>query len=117
MGYYSGNGVVVGGGSSTRMLKNMAGWGTAFAVRQKSVVVAVKKSGVSLNTAQASQASSNLTAICGGSGTAAWCIFDAEGSKKDVSYSRISDSNLYELIETTETLNAWQSSGSFRPVN
>jgi len=117
MGYYNGNGVVVGGGQSTRMLKNMAGWGIAFAIRQKSVTVTVRKAGVSLATAQASQAVSNLTAITGGGGAAAWGIFDAEGSKKDVAYQQIADSNLYELNETTETLNAWQSSSNFRPVN
>ena len=116
MGYYTGNGETVGGGESTRTLKSFYEWGS-FAIRQKSVTSTLRKSGVSLATAQASHAEDNLSAVAGGYGDLAWIIFDAEGTRKTVSYSQIGNSNLYELEITTETLNAWQSSTDTRRVN
>ncbi len=103
MGYYQGSGIVSGGGESTRPLKSFYEWGT-FAIRQKSVTQTVKYPGVSKATAEGTHCGENLTAVNGGSGDLAWIIFDAEGTRTDVSYSQISDSNLYELYVTTETL-------------
>lgn len=108
MGYYTGNGTVTGGGVSTRTLKSFYEWG-AHAVRQRSRVSTVRKSGVSLAAAQAANASDDLTAVSGGSGALAWIIFDAEGTKVSPSYSQIGDSNLYDLVITTETLNCYWS--------
>ena len=116
MGYYTGNGVVVGGGEETHPLKSFYEWG-AFAVRQKSIHSTVRKSGVSLATAQAAHASDSLTAVSGGSGTLAWIVFDAEGTRITVSYTQIDDSNLYDLSITTETLSAWKSSSTTRSLN
>ena len=116
MGYYTGNGVVTGGGESTRTLKSFYEWG-AFAIRQKSVTSTVRKSGVSLATAQGTHATDNLTAVAGGSGDLAWIIFDAEGTRTVIAYNQIGGSNLYDLNITTETLNAWQSSTTTRRVN
>lgn len=116
MGYAAGSEVITSGGESTRTLKSFYEWG-AFAIRQKSVVTTKKYTGVSLATCQSYHASDNLTAINGGSGSLAWIIFDAEGTKTTVSYSQIGDSNLYDLTITTENLNAWQSSTHTRPVN
>ena len=118
MGYYSGNGVTVGGGKSTRTLKSFYEWGS-FAIRQKCVSETVRLPGVSLQTAKAAdtEAGNELTAINGGFGDLAWIIFDAEGTRKIVSYSQIGESNLYELNVTTETLSAWQSETTTRRVN
>lgn len=116
MGYYTGDGVVSGGGENTRTLKSFYEWG-AFAIRQKSVYSTNTKPGVSLTTAQEAHASDNLTAVSGGSGTLAWIIYDAEGTKTTVNYMQISGSNLYELNVTTETLNAWKSSTQTRVIN
>lgn len=116
MGYYTGTGVTVGGGESTRTLKSFYEWGS-YAVRQKCVSETVRKPGVSLATAKNEHATDNLTAVGGGSGSLAWVIFDAEGTRKIVSYSQIGESNLYELNVTTETLNAWQSSTTTRQIN
>ena len=115
MGYYQGSGVVKGGGESTRALKSFYEWGS-FAVRQKSVTSSVTSPGVSLSTAQNAHASDNLSAVSGGSGSLAWIIFDAEGTRTTVAYSQIADSNLYELTTTTETLSAWMSSSSTRYI-
>ena len=115
MGYYTGNGVVSGGGVSTRTLKSFYEWGS-HAVRQRSRVSTVKKSGVSLATAQAATDSDDLTPVAGGSGALAWIIFDAEGDKISPSYSQIGDSNLYDLVITTERLTCYWSHGNPRQM-
>ena len=115
MGYYTGGGVVAGGGETTSTLKSFY-WYQAYSVRQKCVSATVRKAGVSLATAQASHESCNLTPVGGGSGTMAWIIYDAEGTRKKVSYSQIGDSNLYELEETTETLTASLAGGTVRSL-
>lgn len=116
MGYYSGGGVVTGGSESGRTLKSFYEWG-AFAIRQKCVSSTLRKPGVSLATAQAERSADNLTAVSGGSGNLSWIIFDAEGTRKTVTYSQIGDSNLYELNITTEELTAWQASTQTRIIN
>lgn len=115
MGYYSGSGVVTGGGETTRVLKSFYEWGSK-AVRQKCVYSTVKKSGVSLADAQGSHASDALTAIKGGSGLLAWTIPDAEGTKTTPAYTQISGSNLYDLNITTETFSAYPSSDTTRTI-
>ena len=108
MGYYTGSGVTVGGGRSTRTLKSFYEWGE-YNVRQKCISETKRFSGVSESYAKSQDCTDNLTAVCGGSGDLAWIIFDAEGTRTVVSYSRISDSNLFELTVTTETLSAYLS--------
>lgn len=115
MGYYKGSGVAAGGSSSTRTLKTFAILGGgSFSIRQKSVAHTVRLAGVSLADAQARTGGDRLTAVTGGSGSLAWIVFDAEGTKVTTSYSQISDSNLYELMETTETLSAYASATTMR---
>ena len=116
MGYYTGTGVVAGGSESGRTLKSFYEWG-AFAIRQRTVSSTVRKPGVSLDEAKGEHSADNLTAVSGGSGSLAWIIFDAEGTRKVVSYSQIADSNLYELNITTETLSAGQASTASRTIN
>lgn len=113
MGYYTGSGIVTGGSETTRNLKSFYEWGSR-AVRQKCVSSTTRKPGVALATAQAEHASDNLTAVAGGSGALAWIIFDAEGTRKLVSYAQIGDSNLYDLVVTNETYTAWLSSNTTR---
>jgi len=110
MGYYSGNGVIVGGGETNNVLRSFAILGGgSFQVRQKNVYSTKKFSGVSLQTAQESHESGTFTPISGGSGTYAWICFDASGTRVTPSYSRIGDSNLFELNVTTEVLEAYTS--------
>lgn len=111
MGYYTGSGVVVGGGEKYSTLRTFAILGGgSFKVTQKNVFSTVRSSGVSLSTAQNSKASENLTNVNGGSGNLAWIVFDANGTRVTPSYSRIGDSNLFDLDVTTETLTASQKS-------
>lgn len=116
MGYYTGNGVTASGGESSRTLKSFYEWG-AFAIRQRCVSSTTKMSGVSLDRAKSYHSNESLTAVAGGSGSLAWIIFDAEGTRTTVSYNQISESNLYDVNVTTETYTAWQSSTASRRVN
>lgn len=88
----------------------------AHAVRQQSRVTTVKKSGVSLANAKTENSSYNLSPVYGGSGDLAWIIYDAEGTQTSVSYSQIGDSNLYDLVITTEQLNCYWSHGGGRAL-
>ena len=107
MGYYNGTGVVSGGGERYSTLRTFAILGGgSFKVVQKNVYSTTKKSGVSLSTAQAAKASENLYNVNGGSGTLAWIVFDAYGTRSTPTYSKIGDSNLYELNTLNETLSA-----------
>ena len=111
MGYYKGNGVVSGGGEAYSVLRTFAILGGgSFKVSQKNVYVNRRKSGVSLQQAQAEHESHDLHAVYGGSGTLAWIVFDAYGTRKTPTYSQIGDSNLYELNITEETLTSFKES-------
>lgn len=116
MGYYTGSGVITGGGESTSTLKSLY-WYGVHCIRQKIVTSTVRKAGVSLATAQGTHDVCNLTPVSGGTGDLAWIIYDAEGTRKTVSYSQIGDSNLYELNETNETLTASEAGGTPRRID
>lgn len=116
MGYYTGNGVITGGGESTNTLKTLY-WYRAYAIRQRVTSQTIRRSGVSLAAAQAAHDTCNLTPVSGGSGDLGWVIYDAEGTRSTVSYSQVGDSNLYELNETTETIVASVASGTPRPID
>lgn len=108
MGYYNGNGVTTGGGETYATLRTFAILGGgSFKVSQKNVFVNRRKSGVSLEQAQAEHESHNLHAVYGGTGAFAWIVFDAQGTRKSPTYSQIGGSNLYELNITEETLTAY----------
>lgn len=108
MGYYNGSGVISGGGENYSVLRTFAILGGgSFKVSQKNVFVNRRMSGVSLQQAQEKHESHDLHAVYGGSGTLAWIVFDAKGTKMIPSYSQIGESNLYELNITEETLTAY----------
>lgn len=109
MGVYTGSGVVVGGGESITTLRTFSILGGgSFKVTQKNVYSTTRKSGVSLSTAQSAHESHNLSNINGGTGALAWIIFDAQGTRSTPTYSKIGDSNLYELNILSETLTAYK---------
>jgi len=111
MGYYNGNGIITGGGEKNTVLRSFAILGGgSFQVRQKNVFTHLRKAGVSLQTAQEAHESGSYTPIYGGSGSFAWICFDASGTRVTPTYSRIGDSNLFELNITTENLTAYKSS-------
>lgn len=108
MGYYTGNGVVSGGGENYSVLRTFAILGGgSFKVSQKNVFVNRRMSGVSLQQAQEKHESHDLHSVYGGTGSLAWIVFDANGTKMIPSYSQIGESNLYELNITEETLTAY----------
>ena len=107
MGYYSGSGIVSGGGSvpssgGAFMLPRYGGRGF---LKKMTKTTNTKYPGVSLATAQDSNGTNNMVA------RAAWesdtsgyfydVIFpDCSGSTISYQFSQIGDSNLYELVKT-----------------
>jgi len=110
MGYYSENGVTSGGGEQTNQFGSLV-YGGAHIVMQKTVSTVTRKSGVSLNTAQKEHSTLSLATK-----TFSWANIypwvGCCGTKKDVSYAQISDSNLYELNITNITMTASGDGGS-----
>lgn len=101
MGYYSGNGVVVGGGEQITQQDSVLSGGTL--VREcKTKRTTTVKNGVSLETAQAATSSSDIT--CGDltCGSYYWPTPQAAGRIVNYSYSQINGSNLYTLTEDKE---------------
>lgn len=106
MGYYTGSGIVSGGGSTPSsggayMLPKYGGRGF---LKKMTKTTTTKYPGVSLSTAQDSAGSNNMVA------RAAWeadsngyfydVIFpDCSGNTTGYQYSQIGDSNLYELVK------------------
>lgn len=116
MGYYTGNGVVTGGGSSVGLYEHFF-WFGAHNVYQRTNSSTNKKAGVSLSTAQAAQGSCDMQSHqfswSIANGTANHLSPNCKGSKSNVSYSQIDGSNLYELVTETETVQAKLDNGSW----
>ena len=110
MGFYTGDGVVTAGGESYNTLKNFY-YFAAFSVLQKCRSTTTVKHGVSLQTAQAETASSNLQPVATANNTDA-IVWNANGTRKSVSYSQIGDSNLYDLTIVEETFTASRASST-----
>lgn len=108
MGYYTGNGVTTGGGSSVSTLQNFIWYGSGHNVYQQINTTTVTKRGVSLSVAQSAKGSADLqTAQLWDAAHNLYCwSANCKGTRKNVSYSQIGDSNLYELTETTEIIKA-----------
>ena len=104
MGYYNGNGVTSGGGENIRQFGSLV-YGGAHIVMQKTVSTVTRKSGVSLQTAQAERSSLALRTW-----TFPWADIypwvGCTGTQKDAAYTQIGDSNLYELTITNKTMTA-----------
>lgn len=101
MGYYTGNGVVVGGGDQITQQDSVIAGGTL--VREcKTKRTTTVKNGVSLATAQGATSSSDIT--CGDLtyGSYVWATPQAAGRIVNYTYSQINGSNLYALTEEKE---------------
>ncbi len=103
MGYYSGNGVVTGGGQTIAESGSVADASGAYLRERKTVVSTLVKNGVSLTTAQAAMPSKSTKAAKLMSGSAFWNTPNASGRIVNYNYSQINGSNLYALTEMTET--------------
>lgn len=110
MGYYTGNGTVVGGGEKVRTIGTLVYQG-AHIVMQKTVTETTAKKGVSLSDAKGERSSLTLvTKTFDWANIYPWvgCC----GTQKDVDYQQISGSNLYELTITNSTMTASGDGGS-----
>lgn len=103
MGYYSGNGVTTGGGTVVTPADSVADGSGAYVRERRTVTSTLVKNGVSLATAQAATPSESLAGARLESGSAYWNTPNASGRKVFYSYSQINGSNLYALVQTTET--------------
>ena len=102
MGYYNGNGVTSGGGNAIQSLGVLV-FNGVHNVYQRIVSTTTKKSGVSLAAAKADQSSVSLRHhVFSWANLYPWT--QAKGTRKNVTYSQIGDSNLYELVIANETL-------------
>ena len=105
MGYYTGNGETTGGGSSVSLYEHFI-WYGAHNVYQRTKSTTTRKSGVSLETAKNESGDINMqTFQFNWGGNWHWSP-NCRGTKKQVSYSQIGGSNLYELSITNETIQA-----------
>lgn len=96
MGYYTGQGVVTGGGDSISIAQTFL-IGTTINLFRRDITTVTLKSGVSLESAQ--NAASSINAENGDLHWGAYTIPvpNRNGTITSPSYSRIGDSNLYEL--------------------
>lgn len=113
MGYYTGDGVVVGGSDTISQFERYV-WGGAHTVFQRCVETVTKRSGVSLATAQNETSSMNLSNAIFWNNSLNWTSFNCKGTTKDVAYSQIAGSNLYELTITERTLTARNDNGGWQ---
>ena len=112
MGYYTGNGVTTSGGSSVSPFETRIWYGVHTCYQRKTTTVN-RRAGVSLSTAQAAKGSSDLKEHTFGSGNTR-TYFNCKGTVVNVSYSQIGDSNLYELVTTTDQLEAREDNGGWQ---
>ena len=117
MGYYTGSGVVTSGGSNVST-KETVYWYGEHCIFQRKTTTVTTKNGVSLSTAQGTQGSISLSnqTFKSPSNSNVWFISrGCKGTTVNVSYSRISDSNLYAMT-TTSTKTEVQDQGGWTPT-
>ena len=116
MGYYTGNGEITGGGSTISVYENFI-WYGAHNVYQRRTATNTRRAGVSLATAQAevsTMAMSSHQFNWTSSGASHYHISpNCYGTQKQVGYSQIGGSNLYELKIENSTIQARMDNGSW----
>lgn len=102
MGYYTGNGVVIGGSNSKTLFGTLL-YNYGQHVYQTKTVSVLKKSGVKLSdcTSKTGKARASKETF---SNTGDYPWMGITGKTVNYTYQQIADSNLYDLIETTETM-------------
>lgn len=110
MGYYTGNGVVTGGGSAVSLRSYGPAVGGAYYTYQRTKITVTTRNGVSLATAQAEQGAMNLNywQWPGGAVEPA-----CRGTSSSVSYSQINGSNLYSLQVTSNEIQVRGKQGNY----
>lgn len=106
MGYYTGAGVTSGGGSTVGVFEHFV-WFGAHNVYQKTTSVTTRKSGVSLNVAKSvdSECNMSMNRFTWGNGCFHYSM-NCRGSQRQVHYSQMGDSNLYEMTIEDQRIKA-----------
>lgn len=112
MGYYTGTGIVKGGGSAVSPFHTYL-WNGFHTVYQRITSTTTQKPGVSGTTAQAELGECSLSSHTFYSGGSNYNAYNCKGTRKNVSYSQIGESNLYELNINNETIVAKLDDGSW----
>lgn len=110
MGYYTGEGQTISGGSAVTLRSQGPAVGGAYYTYNRTTTTITQKNGVSLDTAKAESGDMGLTywQWPGGAYEPA-----SRGWKRSVSYSQINGSNLYALTITNETIQVRGKQGSY----
>ena len=110
MGYYTGNGVVTGGGSSVSLRSTGPAVGGAYYTYQRVNSTVTARNGVSLDVARAFSSDMNLTywQWPGGAVEPA-----CRGTRSSASYTQIGGSNLYALTVTDEVVQVRGKQGTY----
>lgn len=110
MGYYTGNGVTAGGGSTVSLRSTGPAVGGAYYVYQRTQTTSTVKNGVALATAQGEvgDISMNYWQWPGG-----MVEPGCRGTMKSVAYTQINESNLYALTITNQTIQVRGKQGTY----
>ena len=116
MGYYTGSGVRSGGGSTVGVYEHFI-WYGSHNVYQQHTETTTRKSGVSLDTAASDVSSISMTDYrftwSSGNASAWYNSCNCKGTTKNVKYSQIGDSNLYEMTIEIDTVKAKLDNGNW----
>lgn len=105
MGYYTGSGVVTGGGSAVSVHEQFI-WFGAHNIYQLATSVVTVRNGVSLATAQSERGSCDMSPHRFTWGSNFKWSMNCKGTSRSVSYTQLGGSNLYALTVTDSTMQA-----------
>ena len=111
MGYYTGTGDIVGGGEEINQFGSLV-YNGAHIVYQKTISTVTRKPGVSLSVAQNAHSSCTLrTSVFQFANL--YPFVGCRGRKTVAAYTKISDSNLYDLTVTASEMHAKADEGNW----
>ena len=106
MGYYTGSGVVTGGGSVVNLRSTGPSIAGAYYTYNRTKTTVTTRNGVSLATAQDAQGTMDMSYYQYPSTSPVYGTVEpgCKGTRTAVSYSQISGSNLYSLTVTSDII-------------
>lgn len=112
MGYYTGAGVTSGGGSTVGVFEQFV-WFGAHNVYQKTTSTVTRKSGVSLSTAKSMESECNMSSYQFTWGASWHWSLNCKGNQRNVHYSQMGDTNLYEMTIENDSIQARLDNGNW----
>lgn len=112
MGYYNGNGMISGGGSTTNVFQTLI-WYGFHTCYQKKTTENTTLPGVSLARAKSEVGAISMSHLTIQQGGITRTYLNAKGTQKNVSHSQINGSNLYELSITNDSIAAKEDNGGW----